>query len=472
MSNRLAQKIELEATLINTMLDYSESFNEVIKLISTEEIFDRPEHRTIIRDAMKYFTEKGKAPCIADIYEMQLLSKEDRNNIKDYLTKTISKSGTEIREIQSLAKKLIDMKIEMELKEFQRKCPEAGLDYLNANSQKSLELTNKYLGGMMTVKTNLEVAEEVMTRIMNGAGNNFIKTGFERIDKYTNGIPKSHLTIIAGRPGTGKTTFMLHLLRNLLKQNLKVGIFSLEMTAESLFIKNISAVTGIDSLRIESSDLTKEEKGRLFEASKDFSLDNYSVIDLSIQTPSTIKTQINLWKLRNQVDIVLLDYLTLVATDYKQARYDLEIGRLSGELNSLAKTTGIPIVILSQLNRMSESRQDRRPQLSDLKESGSIEQDASMVLLLYRPGLYNINVIQGSDYSYTTLEGSPLDKDEYYEVIIAKARSGRTGNACLRYRPEIHNFEPVIVEKKIGEKLSGEYSGHLKAWESGKFRGN
>jgi replicative DNA helicase len=458
MNTKLEQKIELEAILLSTILHYKEAFNDCISLIANELVFDKPEHRIIIKDAVKYFTDNGTAPDISDIFGKYLLAKDVGNHIKEYLTNTLMEQKTEIKEAQNIAKKIIEMKAEMEFRESIDRFEETGLDFIQAVSDKALEMNSKYLEGYKKERTNLDVADAFITRIMNGVGNNFIKTGFETIDKYTNGIPKSHVTIVAGRPGTGKTTFMLQLMRNLLNQGLKVGIFSLEMTAESLLIKNLSSATGIDSLKIEALDLTPDEKMKLAEAAKPFCMDNYTVVDFSVQTPGTIKAQINQWRLNNKVDIVLLDYMTLVTTEYKLSRQDLEIGRLSADLNSIAKTTGIPIVILSQLNRQSESRADKRPQLSDLKESGSIEQDANMVLLLYRPGLYGIDITKDSDFRYTTLEGFPLNPDEYFEVIIAKSRNGRTGNVTLRYRPEIHTFESVNGKRLAGERVKSGYN--------------
>lgn len=452
-------KIELEAILLKTILCSRNAFNNILGLIPGDFIFDRPEHRIIFKDIVEFFTRKGKAPDEADIYEMQLSSKDNREGIKKYLIESIARETPEIRDAVTLAKKIIEMKGEQELKVYQKENKDTGFDYVQNVSDKALEITNKYLAGCKNVKSNYEVAENVILRIMKGVGDNFIKTGFKKIDENTNGIPKNHLTVIAGRPGTGKTTFMLQLFRNLRKQNLRAGIFSLEMTADSLFIKNLSALSMIDSIKIENGNLTDSEKSFLLESSKQLTGKEYQVIDLSIQTPGTIKAQINLWKLRNEVDIVFLDYLTLVNTNYKQLRQDLEIGKLSAELNSIAKTTGLPIVILSQLNRQSEARTDKKPLLADLRESGSVEQDANLVMLLYRPALYGINGMN-NDYQYFTEEGCRLSSEEYFEVIIAKARNGRTGNAVLRYRPEIHTFESVkIVKPEYGDNIDSEGFG-------------
>lgn len=457
----MVNKKELEELLISLILRDENAFVEIAGCNPNAGIFDIPEHQLIFNDAMVYYREYRKAPNSADIYHMQLLANENRSEVKECLKHLLKNMDGDRFLIKQYLFKLIDMKAEAELKQY--KSTESGLDYLQDISTKSLKIIEKYTAGIKKHKTNMEIAESLMQRITKGENtSNYIKTGFSNLDKHIIGIPKSHLTIIAGRPGTGKTTFMLQLFRNFMNQNLKVGIFSLEMTAESLLLKNLSAETQINSIDIDSGNISKADIERLSQAVHKYVQDNYVVLDNSNQNPALIQAQINSWKMKNAVDIIIIDYLTLINTYYKESRNDLEIGKLSRELNAIAKNTGLPIILLSQLNRQSESRTDKKPLLADLRESGSIEQDANLVMMLYRPFQYGIDG-RSKDFKYLTISGDELSKEEYFEVIITKARNARTGSVALRYRPEIHTIEPVKLERFSGERVPEDYKHLLKA---------
>jgi replicative DNA helicase len=140
---------------------------------------------------------------------------------------------------------------------------------------------------------------------------------------------------------------------------------------------------------------------------------------------------------------VFIDYLTQIRTPFRKDRFDLAIGEMTNSLREFAKETGLSIVILSQLNRESERRTDKKPILADLKESGSIEQDSKTVLFLYRPDYYGIDV-SGTINSFRTKSGKTVENDDYAEILIAKARSGRTGTIPILYQKEIHEFEDLI----------------------------
>ncbi|MGE5402331.1 MAG: DnaB-like helicase C-terminal domain-containing protein, partial [Ignavibacteriales bacterium] len=325
-----------------------------------------------------------------------------------------------------------------------------GLDFAVGLQEHIMQTMTKYIDGCIREIRNAETGDEVMQEIrktMEGVSDEYIRTGITSLDRQVIGIPKRHLTVIAGRPGMGKTAFMLQIARNIMDQGYKVGIFSLEMEVQSLWVRNLSEATDIDSLRIEDGKLNAEEYVRLKAASEKYRRDNYIIDDSPSQTPEQIKARINLWKTRGKADVIMIDYLTLINTNYNKERYDLEIGSLARDLRIFAKKTCTPIIILSQLNREPERRQNRKPQLSDLRESGTIEQEAKLVLLLHRPWVYGIDPYEGSRFSHYTKGGERLKPEEYMEVIIAKARNGRIGFAPVRYIPEVHRIEAVTTRE-------------------------
>jgi len=291
-----------------------------------------------------------------------------------------------------------------------------------------------------------------------GGATNHIKTGFDLIDKKVIGIPKGHITIVAGRPGMGKTDFMLQLSKNILAQNYKIGIVSLEMTFAELQARNISDIAKIDSRKIESGELSKNEFEAIKSAAAKLSSDNYVVDDSSRQTPNSIKSTLRRWINDGRVDVVFIDYLTLIRTNFNRQRFDLEIGQLSQELREFAKETKLPIVLLSQLNRAVESRPSKKPFLSDLRESGSIEQDSALVMFLHRPSYYGIDPFQ-ADYKGVSLlcKNDSVDAVDIANVIIAKARNGQTGTVPLKYVPKYHSFENIEILNNYKPAVNDDY---------------
>jgi replicative DNA helicase len=184
--------------------------------------------------------------------------------------------------------------------------------------------------------------------------------------------------------------------------------------------------------------------------------DNYVIDDNSFQTPQSIKATLRRWIANKQIDIVFIDYLTLIKVNYGKMRNDLEIGALSQELREFAKETKLPIVMLSQLNRVVESRIDKKPFLSDLRESGSIEQDANLVMFIHRPAYYGINPYS-SDYENMelTCNNISVDAEDIASIIIAKSRNGQTGTVPLQYIPKYHLFNDIEIRNQY-KKVSNE----------------
>ncbi|ACV39916.1 replicative DNA helicase [Leptotrichia buccalis] len=284
-----------------------------------------------------------------------------------------------------------------------------------------------------------------------------ISSGFSRFDNITSGFHGSDLLILAARPAMGKTAFALNLATNVAKQGKSVLVYSLEMGNEQLFDRLIASESKIRLKSLKDSTLTSEELismgnglGRLSE------LPIY-ISDSSSVTMLDIKATARRLKSEGKLDFMLIDYLQLIspAENSRKSR-EQEISEISRSLKILAKELNIPIVTLSQLSRGVEQRVDKRPILSDLRESGAIEQDADMVMFLYREKYYNKdtatevdNVNIPSKYTQNFEETQKEDKSEMekVELIIGKHRSGPTGTIELGFRPSYQQFVNVVDDE-------------------------
>jgi len=449
------ERNDLEAKLICDIISSEIRFKEIYtSRHNIEHLFNNNDFRELYMAIRKYFENTNELP----ISYYQLLEYGNFKGIWENYD-----IGFTIDSYRDMEYLLIDdylekrtIMMQKEIKELKLK----GLDYLDALSSESHKL-------LMSVdkqyfekeKTNQEKIDDLLIDIKNRDKNsNYIKTGFNLIDAKTNGIPKGHLSIIAGRPGMGKTSFMLQLSNNIISQGLKVGIISIEMTFNELQIKNISYLTKIDSRYIENGSVESMNLALIESEAEKLKSDNYIIDDNSFQTPQSIKATLRKWIMNKKIDIVFIDYLTLIRINYNKGRNDLEIGALTQDLREFAKETKLPIVLLSQLNRAVESRNDKKPFLSDLRESGSIEQDANLVIFLHRPSYYGIDAYQ-TDYMNMELicNNVSVDAEDIASIIIAKARNGQTGTVPLQYIPRFHSFENIEIKHKLMRVASNEY---------------
>jgi replicative DNA helicase len=260
-----------------------------------------------------------------------------------------------------------------------------------------------------------------------------LPTGFVDLDKLLNGLQKSDLIIVAGRPGTGKTSFGLALARHAaLKQDATVAIFTLEMSGEQLVHRLISGETGIDSQRLRVGNIEDAEWETFVRASGRLSESNIYIDDTPSPTPTEIRTKARRLASEYSLGLIVIDYLQLMQSDKRSENRVQEIAYISRSLKGLARELGVPVVAMSQLSRAVESRSDKRPILSDLRESGSIEQDADIVMFLYRDEMYDAD----------------SEMQNVAEVIIAKHRNGPTGMISLRFSKELMRFENLAVAER------------------------
>jgi replicative DNA helicase len=263
-----------------------------------------------------------------------------------------------------------------------------------------------------------------------------VATGFTHIDNLTSGLQKSDLIILAARPSMGKTALALNIARNAaVDANIPVAIFSLEMSKEQLSLRMLCAEARIDSSRLRGGFFSMEDWHRLTDAAGILSESPIFIDDSPSLSAMDIRAKARRLKLDKNIGLVIIDYLQLMQGRRTAERRDLEISEISRALKALAKELDLPVLALSQLNRMLEQRTDKRPRLSDLRESGALEQDADVVAFIYRDEVYN-------------REDDNQSKG-VAEIILAKQRNGPTGDVNLTFLNSYTRFENLAAEEAL-----------------------
>lgn len=270
-----------------------------------------------------------------------------------------------------------------------------------------------------------------------------VPTGFIDLDKLLGGLQPSDLIIVAGRPGSGKTSFALSIMQTAAAQFRKrVALFSLEMSAEQLVQRLVASMGQIDAQGLRLGKLGDEDYERLVRATGELSELPIFIDDSAALTPTEIRAKARRLQAEHGVDLIIIDYLQLMTVRGRIENRVQEISQISRQLKALARELHVPVVALSQLSRAVESRQDHRPQLADLRESGSIEQDADVVIFIFREKMY-----------YPTAEkwreAHPRSDKEYpdkiAEVLVAKHRHGPTKDFRLFFAEEQATFKNLDV---------------------------
>ena len=252
-----------------------------------------------------------------------------------------------------------------------------------------------------------------------------IPTGFIDLDYRTAGMQPSDLILVAARPSMGKTAFELNLAHYMaFKKNLTVALFSLEMSKEQLVNRMFSLESNVDAQKLRTGQLNDQEWERLIESAGIIGKSKLIIDDTPGISISELRSKCRKYKLEHDLSIVMIDYLQLMSGSGRSESRQQEVSDISRSLKALARELSVPVIALSQLSRAVEQRPDRRPMLSDLRDSGAIEQDADVVMFLYRDDYYN--------------HDSP-DKG-ISEVIIAKQRNGPIGTVKLAWLPEYTKF--------------------------------
>ena len=259
-----------------------------------------------------------------------------------------------------------------------------------------------------------------------------VSTGFSRLDEMTAGLQRGDLVVIAGRPSMGKTTFALNIAENAAfgPAKAKVGVFSMEMSREQLAFRMISSLGRVDQGHLRTGNFGDEEWSRINTAISMMKNSHIYIDDTGALTPTEVRARARRLKREHGLDLIVLDYLQLMQVAGTRENRATEISEISRSLKALAKELSVPVIALSQLNRSLEQRTDKRPVMSDLRESGAIEQDADVIMMIYREEVYDQN---------TTRKGIA-------DIIIAKQRNGPIGDVQLTFLGKYTKFENFAPE--------------------------
>jgi len=252
-----------------------------------------------------------------------------------------------------------------------------------------------------------------------------VPSGYKKLDEMTSGFQNGDLIVIAGRPSMGKTAIALPIAAHASAMHATVGFFSLEMAAEQLSLRLLSAESGIGHHHIRNATITSDEWIELTHVAARLAEMKLFIDDTAMLTLAELRKKARKLKMEHNLQLLVIDYLQLIHSDRHHENRHQEVSDISRSLKALAKELNIPIIALSQLSRAVDSRMDKRPMLSDLRESGAIEQDADLIMFLYRDVVYNPDT----------------ENPALAELIIGKQRNGPTGTVYLNFMRELTKFE-------------------------------
>ncbi len=382
----------------------------------------------------KKLQAKGKFDEVAMV---EVLSANPITNTKAYLEEIKAKSNK--RALVTLATEIKKVTIEDDLE---------ATEVMNLVEKKLYEITQESMSD--DFRASEEITASMLEEInrLKKMGNSKligVDTGFRNLNDKTSGFGKGDLVIIAARPAMGKTALVLNMALKAIERGEGVAFFSLEMPAEQLMLRMLSAKTSIPLQALRVGDLNDEQWTQLSAAIADVSKEKLFVDDGGYATIHHVRSKLR--KLKSQhpeISIAFIDYLQLMSGDSREGRQQ-EISEISRGLKQLARELEMPIVALSQLNRGLESRDNKRPMLSDLRESGAIEQDADIILFVYRDDVYR-EAIEKAREAKAREEGKEYKREfftkseEETELIIGKQRNGPTGTVDLIFQKRFTRF--------------------------------
>ncbi len=443
--------LEAEQAVIASILIDNNAAEEIINNLNADDFY-QPAHKVIL-GALHNLNKKGQALDLVTLFS-QLT---DENNLEkaggiEYISELVNTVPNAAN-----ADKYIDI---LKEKAALRSLISAGSQISSLGYEvsedveilidKAQDITSN-LGDAANLRRFVEPISQVLERHQeqlnkiqqeNQSGNKDITgvpSGFDALDKITNGFQKSDLIVTAGRPGMGKTAFGLSVLLNAAQAGKTCAFFSLEMSSESLVKRLISAIAHIGQKTLRTGNFTSDEIERYIEANNILEKLPIYLDDTPAVTVNQIKSKCRKLYNAGTLDIIFVDYLQIMGYGKNLQNREQQISEISRSLKGMAKEFNVPVIALAQVNRNVEKSDNKRPRLSDLRESGAIEQDADIIMFLYRDKVYN------PDTAYKNVA----------EIIIEKHRNGEQGTAYVEFNAAYTHFDKdVKVDQKEMEVLA------------------
>jgi len=433
----LPHNLEAERSVLGAILIHNDAFNSAVEVIDAGDFF-RDAHRRIF-DRMVRLQERGDAIDLVTLkeelsrtgeldevggpaYISALVDGVPRSTNVEHYARIIKEKST-LRNLIYSANKILANAYDAE--------EEADTILDQAESAIFAIADKKIRDGFVSLKdlaeTSLDTIEKLASRKELVTG---VPTGFTDLDELTSGLQPSDIVIVAARPSMGKTSLVLNMAQHVgTKTDMTVGIFSLEMSKEQLFLRMLTGEARIDAHRLRGGFLGERDWGKLSQALGTLSEAKIFIDDTPSIGVLEMRDKCRRLQAEHGLNMVIIDYVQLMQGRGRFENRTLEVASISRSLKGLAKELRVPIVVLSQLSRASEQRSDHRPQLSDLRESGALEQDADVVIFIYR------------EDQYADKNAPPTEAAGTAELIIAKQRNGPTGVVKLAFIREFTRFE-------------------------------
>ena len=457
-SEELPNNIEAEQSVIGSILLSNEIFDDINLIISSKNFYD-PIHKKIYEALEKliYGGMLANPITLKNYFERE----KDELNIPEYLVK-ITKFSSSSRQAIEYSKLIFDLYVKRELIKISGEVIDlAKLNDLNFDGQKIIENYEKSLFDLAekgSFNSSLIKFDEAMRQTIEMASNAYkneegivgVPTGLKDLDDRLGGLHKSDLIIIAGRPSMGKTALATDIAFNAAKKfqetgdKTSVAFFSLEMSSEQLSTRILAEQSRIKSNDIRRGKISEEQFDKFIETSKDISELPLYIDETPAISVAALSNRARRIKRLYGLDLIVIDYIQLMkGTNNRDGRVQ-EISEITQGLKALAKELSVPVIALSQLSRAVEQRDEKKPLLSDLRESGSIEQDADVVMFVYREAYY----LQGKEPRPATVEHAEWqakmnEVSHLAEIIIGKQRHGPTGNIMLEFEAMFTKFKDI-----------------------------